>query len=407
MDTKKINYGFVEPVIEDSHFVLGGLLALPKNVIVPDGQWDKFLPKYEAQYGEFFDTFNCTAYGTENAIEMFQKGKYGEDRNYSERMLGIVAGTKPPGNDPQVVSDAVRKFGLVDDVELPLERANTIDEYYSPKPLTKYLADKGVEWLKQFTFGHEWVFTGKLAIEEQQKKMVEALKYSPLGVAVFAWTENDRGLYIRTGNDCHWCVIFGYAQGNYWKCFDSYDGGIKLLAWDFGFSWVKRYDLQKKSIVEEKKSIIERLIYWLTELLKVTPKDEPIAEVAPQPVPVVAPATPPEFLWDTVANTRHSARVIMDKYNLSKSEKDLLCAVIMAESGMNVKATNKNTNGSMDWGICQINDKYWIGEGKTFVSSDEVLNKPEKSIIFLVNAYKQGNLKWWYGYTNGSYKKFL
>ena len=115
----------------------------------------------------------------------------------------------------------------------------------------------------------------------------------------------------------------------------------------------------------------------------------------------------PTYLWDTVENTRHSCRVIMDTYNLTWPEKDLLCAVIMAESGMKIKAVNHNENGSSDYGLVQINDGFWIGVGKPFSSVEDVFDHPEKSVKFMVDAYLKGNLKWWCAYTNGSYKKYL
>ena len=114
-----------------------------------------------------------------------------------------------------------------------------------------------------------------------------------------------------------------------------------------------------------------------------------------------------KFEWDTKAKARHSCRVVMDEFNLSWANKDLLCAVIQSESAFNPNATHKNNDGSTDYGICQINNKFWIGAGKYFADADEVLRLPEKSVRFMCEQFKAGNLKYWYGYTNGSYKKFL
>lgn len=396
------NYGFVEPKIDNTHFVLGGIFSLPKVVVKPDGQWDDALPQYEAQYNELFDTYNCTSYGTLNAIEMLEKAKYNEDANYSERALGIASHTKPPGNDPQVVCDTVRKVGIVPDSELPLDKATSIETYYTPDPLTQNVLDKCLTWLKTFSFGHEWLWTGNKPMVEQQNRMMEALRYSPLGVAVNAWTRNDRSLYVRNGADNHWCVIFGYAQGNHWKCFDSYDGGVKLLDWDYGFTWVKRFHLEKLNKVEEKKGIIEQLIYWLKQLLIMTPEETPTVPEPPKEEPKA-----PLYDWSTPEKARHSARVVMDTFNLTWAEKDLLCAVIMAESGFNPKAINHNKNGSTDYGLCQMNNAYWIGKGRYFDTPEEVFNFPEKSVEFMVNAYKSGKLNWWVAYKSGAYKKYL
>lgn len=120
------------------------------------------------------------------------------------------------------------------------------------------------------------------------------------------------------------------------------------------------------------------------------------------------PITPPEtLLWDTRNNARYSSRVIMDTFNLTWNQKDILCAVLEAESGFKINATNKNTNGSSDFGIAQINDKWWIGAGKYFASVEEVLTKPEKSIRFMCERYKEGKLTLWVAFNNGSYKRFM
>jgi hypothetical protein len=112
------------------------------------------------------------------------------------------------------------------------------------------------------------------------------------------------------------------------------------------------------------------------------------------------------LLWDTPEQARHSARVIMDEYGLSWATKNLLCAIIKAESGFNIHAVNHNPHSS-DFGIVQMNDRLWIGPGKYFSSVEEVYNNPAKSVRFLVDAYIKNRLGWWMAYTNGSYRRFL
>lgn len=97
----------------------------------------------------------------------------------------------------------------------------------------------------------------------------------------------------------------------------------------------------------------------------------------------------------------------MDTYKIKWTDKDLICAVIQAESNFNIKAVNKNTNGTNDYGVAQINDYFWIGEHKYFKSVEEVLNNPEKSIRFMCEMFLAGRLALWCAYTNGSFKKFL
>lgn len=118
------------------------------------------------------------------------------------------------------------------------------------------------------------------------------------------------------------------------------------------------------------------------------------------------------YLWDTPAHARHSVRVICDEEGMTVTEKNLICAVVMAESGFknNAKCLNKNKEGvvtSTDWGICQINDFYHIGKGLTFSSVQYVLDNPDKAIRWMIKMYRLSHLDWWIAYKNGSYKKYL
>jgi len=127
-----------------------------------------------------------------------------------------------------------------------------------------------------------------------------------------------------------------------------------------------------------------------------------------EPIVVPEPVVVPKYLWGTPKEARHSTRVICDESGLSLEDKNIICAVIMAESEFKIKAVGRpNRNGSRDWGIVQMNDALWIGEGKYFKSTDEVLNNPEKSVRFIIDCYKKGKIIWWMGYTSGNYKKFL
>jgi hypothetical protein len=43
------NYGLIIEQPEPENYILGGLISLPKIVLQPDGQWEKFLPLPEFQ----------------------------------------------------------------------------------------------------------------------------------------------------------------------------------------------------------------------------------------------------------------------------------------------------------------------------------------------------------------------
>ncbi len=154
------------------------------------------------------------------------------------------------------------------------------------------------------------------------------------------------------------------------------------------------------------------LIKQFIESQKTTQNIQPAP--APTPLPQPAPLKPTSpYLWDTIENAHHSVRVICDEQGLKLAEKNLIDAVIHQESGFNARITNKNKNLSTDWGICQINDgpphkkPWWIGPGCYFASIDEVLNVPEKSVRFMIEQYRKGNLGYWVAYSSGAYKQHL
>jgi hypothetical protein len=136
----------------------------------------------------------------------------------------------------------------------------------------------------------------------------------------------------------------------------------------------------------------------------------PITDGKAPPEPVLSPTE--VYKWATPKEAKHSTRVICDEEGLSFADKNLICAVIMAESGFynTAKNVNRKTDGSLgstDWGICQINDRFHIGAGKTFPSVDYVLHNPDKVVRWMIAMFRVGHLDWWVAYKTNSHKKYL
>jgi len=262
--TKKINYGFIEPEITVSDFIFGSTdktKTLKGKILVPDGQWDKWLPENEMQNRQGFESYNCSNYGTLNAKDTLEKRLYGTVIDNSERFLGVVSKTSHAGNNPHGVAEAIRKHGLIPETELTwTPDINTWEEYYSPKPMTKKYLDMGKEWLKEYDFKHEYAFHGYDSLASKQEKLQEALRQSPIGISVYAWI-NRNGVYYKPSGarDNHWCTCYGYVKDKYWKIFDSYDNTRKKVEWNTNFSFAKKYQLEK-IIKESKKKIMIKLI---------------------------------------------------------------------------------------------------------------------------------------------------
>lgn len=243
---KKYTGYIPEPVRTRDQYVLGGFTKLPKIILQPDGQWDDFLPPDEFQKNEKFDSYNCTGFAITNALEILMK-RLGKEKNWSERGLGIAAGTFPPGNTIQKVVETVRTKGLIDDKLLPFSNwIETPEEYYSPNPLPEVLKQEGLLLVDQEEIQHEWVDNWR-----------EALKYSPLVCAVYAWNE-ENGVYVRNGQDSHLTCVYGYYSDNSAKIFDSYLPYRKVLSPNFGFTQMKRFYIKEKQSVDK---------CWLIRLL--------------------------------------------------------------------------------------------------------------------------------------------
>ena len=265
MSNETKNYGYILDKIKPEDYIYGSL-NFSADLLQPDGQWDLFLPESEIQRTENYDTYNCTGFGTLNCLEFLFKRLFGETRNWSERYVGIAAGTDPAlgGNSPHKVIETIRKdCGLLDDYVLPMDKANTIEEYYSPDPIPWLMKMNGRKFIDEYEIKHDWIF-GQFRIHNKKEVMKDALRFSPLGMAVYAWAKD--GLYIRPEGkeDNHWVVIYGFEEGKYWKCFDSYDNTIKFLDWEYEFFAGKRYRIAKAS----HKSFWRIIINYVLELFK-------------------------------------------------------------------------------------------------------------------------------------------
>ena len=130
--------------------------------------------------------------------------------------------------------------------------------------MSEHLKQIAKQWLTEYTFMHEWVFKGG---SDKQERMMEALKYSPLGVSVVGWRQKD-GLYVKYPGerDQHWTDVVGYEKDKHWIIYDSYPPFIKHLAWDYDFGFAKRYHVERITpliYTPVKKNDFYGLIMWL------------------------------------------------------------------------------------------------------------------------------------------------
>jgi hypothetical protein len=255
---QKKGHGFKGVKIDYDHdFMFGdGQLeerfGAAKQVIKENGQWDPYLPEAEYQKFDWGDTMHCTVYGTENCEQTLMKAKYGESQEYSERFLGVQAGITQGGGSPHKVAEAWRRDGNLEYSLLPFEDANSWEEFNSPNPMTPELLNSAARWSSEWEFGHDWITPGIMG--GMAGAIKHALKYSPVGVGVYAWASQD-GYYVKPSwaRDNHWVMCYGYVDGEYWKVYDHYDQVHKKIAWDYPWAFAKRYTLEKKNQEQEDK----------------------------------------------------------------------------------------------------------------------------------------------------------
>lgn len=265
-----MNNGLIEGVREIGAYILGD----NKVPVIPyqqDADWRKCAVAFEKQSIPGFDTWNCTGFATTTQIEILEKRLYGIERNYSDRWLGIIAGTKVGyGNDPQVVYEAIRKYGLIPESLLPFSKdIQTPEEYFSFKGADKdacYAA--GRKWLEQYDFKHEWLWNGKPPTN-YLSIIKDAQKTSPIAVSVQAWTEQN-GEYVSNGDsNNHWTLGVFFDDGKE-VVFDTYmnDGtNYKTLAQNHVIRLAKRIWINRKtkSALIKHRNLLQKLVDMLMQ----------------------------------------------------------------------------------------------------------------------------------------------
>ena len=244
-----INNGYLKEEEDERDYIFG---ADDKGIVIrEDGQWaEVFTPEAEHQNKRNVDVMACVTFSLMNAFEFLAFYKWGEKWNKSDRYVAKMSNTTKGGNSMRQVIDTVRKIsGTVDEEIYPFGDHLNWNEYY--KSISKDIIEQGQVWLK----GYEVNYTHVL---NNPKMMMDALRYSPLWVAGFAWAKS--GEYYRSwGRANHAFLIVGYKEGEYWLAFDSYSPFLKKLAWDYQFAYVRNIQLKKRNL-EINKGEIKKLL---------------------------------------------------------------------------------------------------------------------------------------------------
>ena len=266
----EIKYGFQPPTKDDRDKVFGGFNSLPKAILQADRNWALYLPLFERQSGNY-ETYGCTVFGTLNAFETILKKVYGKDYNFAERYNYNLINLKAPGADPKKAAQSIHEYGVIEQAELPYIDSQ---QFATPRPMTKEYIEKGHKWLEQFDFRYEWVWEDIHDRRERLKRMKECLQYSPLGISVSAWNQNQNGEYEDKGQpNNHWCLAFRIDDLNRVWAFDTYDQSIKTLSADHSIQYCMRYHITTLKDIEIQLSLIQKVINFFKDILAVKKKD--------------------------------------------------------------------------------------------------------------------------------------
>lgn len=256
------NTGILPPCPKPLDYIAGVESGILYEVRNDSGVWSPLMSDLELQFrAGIFDTMSCTNFGTLKAVQgqinwLLKNKKIPQDKlmlmqnlgyfdqhglvNFSERFNAITSGTTSQGNLLQNPSEAIRKFGLLPEADLPNAQAcNSFDEWIDPKVLTQAHYDKAKRFLEIFDLKYEWIVTGE---EGKEDVFMRHLKQAPVLTAVgtcAVWNEPE-GVIL---DPCpqkqinHAVTLVSMVKDSYKEISDQYVPFYKKLGWKFYMLW--------------------------------------------------------------------------------------------------------------------------------------------------------------------------
>jgi hypothetical protein len=188
----------------ETDFVAGKVSGVPYVVRNQTGDWREYQVRGEQQWFPGFDTFNCTGYANNNSAEIQLKFLTGQEFNFSDRAMSVLAECTPQGNWLYKPADVGRKIGRILELDYPNDDGSANWMEYN-KPLPANLLSKVI----RFDEAYEWVGTDKTSLQYH-------LKHAPLLIV------------IEYGSTLHNVVLVHIDEQGYWY-FDSYSPFLKVM----------------------------------------------------------------------------------------------------------------------------------------------------------------------------------
>lgn len=231
--------GYIENLISLTDYVLGKS-DMPYVPFQLDKQWKTIGVDFEEQNIRGFETSNCTAFTITSQIEKMMLRVYGKKVNYSDRFLGIMAGTKlDTGNNPQTVYQAVREYGMIPEKMLPFVGK---PYYYSFTGADREACIReGKKWLEKYELQYEALWDVRPT--NYMDVITKSLETSPIGVSVSAWRERDGEYVSGSGGNNHFTLAVAEREVE-----DSYEPRYKKLAKDHNVRRAYRIHVKTRTV---------------------------------------------------------------------------------------------------------------------------------------------------------------
>lgn len=245
-----------------SDYIAGGETGIVFEERISDGNWKKYRPTDEKQYGVYFDTQGCTFFSGHNSIEeqvsyLIATGELNGEKlqklkswgffdengkfNISDRFGNFVGGTTEKGNYLYKPWETSATFGILPEKDWPFPNEQrtptfTWHDYYIEPGLER--REKAKMVLPILDFKYEIVCNGATEMNDAlREQMKNHLKQAPLHIAAPVCPGWSSGSVVPKCDKKvteHATIIDSIdALENFFYCYDHYPPFGKILAKDY------------------------------------------------------------------------------------------------------------------------------------------------------------------------------
>jgi len=255
-----MNYGFINeiPTLDEQ---LCGYTA--NDVLSEDCDFEGYLPISEKQSNNVVKTASCVSFSALNCLETILKRKYNVEFNFSDRFTSVMSNThKTNGNTFSRVGGSIMDNGIIEESICPSNPNlyKTVDDFYELnvdyvgsygvsygrlfRDMT--LRERGRQFRENFEIQRRWIGWNGV----KNEVLNEYLRYGPIQVSVYAWSQPLNGVYEYVRQDTNHAVMLFKMEkeGTKWRkyVYDSVGGQIRALGHDFYIGSALQYNITLK-----------------------------------------------------------------------------------------------------------------------------------------------------------------